>query len=179
MIVHNRLFLGRFLSHLRLPLYRNGYLLTLSSVGSSAFGLLFWALAARFYAPEVVGLQSAVLSAMMLLAGISVLSLNNVLIRFLQSAGQAAFRMVGFAYVVSVAASIVVSLAFVKAVGLWLPALQFLGQSPAWLISFLAATAAWCIFSLQDYALIGLRQTQWIPIENLLFSFAKIVLLVA
>jgi O-antigen/teichoic acid export membrane protein len=35
-----------------------------------------------------------------------------------------------------------------------------------------------CIFVLQDAVLIGLRQAMWVPIENIMFASAKIMLLV-
>ena len=63
-------------SHLRTPLFRNGYALLASSAATSALGLFYWVLAARYYSTETVGLGSALLSAMMLLSGIAQLSLN-------------------------------------------------------------------------------------------------------
>src|SRR5258708_130668 len=126
----------RVIFHLRTPLYRNGYLLTLSSVGQAGFGLIFWALAAHNYPAEIVGLQSAVLSAMMLLSGVAVLSLNNVLIRYVQPAGQATYRLIGFAYVVSAGASVAMSLFFLEGLAVWIPSLRFLRDSPGWIVSF-------------------------------------------
>ena len=164
--------------HLRTPLYRNGYLLTLSSFGSAGFGLVFWALATHYYPAEIVGLQSAALSAMMLLAGLAVLGLNNVLLRYIQQAGPASYRLIGITYAMSAGTSVVISLVFLKSVAIWFPSLRALGDTPAWTIAFVLATAAWCIFTLQDYALTGLRQAQWIPLENILFSLVKVVLLV-
>jgi O-antigen/teichoic acid export membrane protein len=164
-------------AHLRIPLYRNAYLLTISSGGSAVLGLVFWSLAARFYPPEVVGLDSALLSAMLLLAGIATFSFNNVLIRFIQPAGQQAKRLIATAYAVSFAASVPISLLFLVAASTWLPGLRVVDRSPAWILAFAASVAAWCIFALQDYALTGLRQAHWIPVENILFGLLKIVLL--
>ena len=62
---------GRVASHLRLPLFRNGYALIIGSAATSGLGLVYWVLAARFYSAEMVGLSSAALSAMLLLSGIS------------------------------------------------------------------------------------------------------------
>jgi len=47
------------------------------------------------------------------------------------------------------------------------------------MITFVVATIASCIFVQQDGALIGLRQAHWVPVENILFASAKIVLLLA
>jgi O-antigen/teichoic acid export membrane protein len=164
--------------HLSTPLYRNAYLLTISSGGSAALGLVFWSLAARYYPPEVVGLDSALLAAMLLLAGIATFSLNNVLIRFIQPAGRQASRLIALAYAISVTASVPVSLIFLAGAAAWLPGLRIVDTSLVWTIAFTASVAAWCMFALQDFALTGLRQAQWIPIENILFGLLKIGLLI-
>jgi hypothetical protein len=39
---------------------------------------------------------------------------------------------------------------------------------------FLAATVAWCIFTLQDCVLTGLRRSIWVPVESVAFGVAKI-----
>ena len=50
-----------------------------------------------------------------------------------------------------------------------------------WLVGawFVVSAIAWCIFTLQDSVLAGLRQAPRIPVENCLFSSLKIVLLLA
>ena len=49
---------------------------------------------------------------------------------------------------------------------------------PAALLWFGLATMMWCVFTVQDSVLAGLKQTLWIPLENTIFAIAKIVLLV-
>jgi O-antigen/teichoic acid export membrane protein len=56
--------------------------------------------------------------------------------------------------------------------------LDFL-QEPVWLVGFTLATAATTIFTLEDSVLTGLGAARWIPLENSLYSAAKLVLLVA
>jgi O-antigen/teichoic acid export membrane protein len=46
------------------------------------------------------------------------------------------------------------------------------------IIGFVLATVASSIFVQQDGALIGMRQAHWVPVENTLFSSAKILMLV-
>src|SRR5205814_7849187 len=77
----------RLTDHLRLPLFRNGYALLFSGAATSGLGLLYWAVAARLYPLATVGLNSALLSAMLLLSCMAQLSLNNVLVRFIPAAG--------------------------------------------------------------------------------------------
>jgi hypothetical protein len=70
-------------AHLRDPLHRTGYLLLLGAGVGSLLGFLFWGVAAHEYSARNVGLNSAVISAMMLVSGACQLGLNAVLVRYL------------------------------------------------------------------------------------------------
>jgi O-antigen/teichoic acid export membrane protein len=168
---------GRLGGHLRTPLYRNGYALLASGAITSILGLVYWTLAARLYSAEIVGLNSALLAAMLLLSGLAQLSLNNVLVRFVPVAGPKTARLIGYSYLASACAAAIFSITFIVGVGYFAPALIFLGQSPQWQWSFGLAITAWTIFVLQDSVLTGLRQTTWVPIENTIFAVVKILLL--
>ena len=61
--------LARLVAHLRTPLYWNGYALILSSGATSGLGMIYWIVAAQAYSAEAVGLNSAMIAAMMFLAG--------------------------------------------------------------------------------------------------------------
>jgi O-antigen/teichoic acid export membrane protein len=163
----------------RRPLYRNGYALILSAAASSALGLAYWALVARDYSVEAVGRNSAAISAMLFVAGLSHLDLGNVLLRFLPRAGRATARLVGFSYVANACATACVSLASLVLLRAWVPELGFLTSSPWEASWFVAATVAWSVFSLQDELLAGLRQAEWVPVKNVAFALAKIALVAA
>jgi O-antigen/teichoic acid export membrane protein len=166
-------------AHLATPLYRNAYLLILGAGATSLLGFLFWALAARRYSAEVVGLNTAVISAMMLVSGACQLGLSSILIRYLPRAGHATRRLVVSSYVLAGTLSAVVALVMALTSASWSPSLAFLGNQGRWLAGFAIATTAWTIFCLQDAVMAGMRQAQWVTIENSLFSAAKIALLVA
>lgn len=170
--------LSRLVSHLRSPLYRNGYALVFNSGATGGLGLVYWVIAARLYPAGVVGLNSALLAAMQFLAGIALLSLNNVLLRFIPPAGRNTPRLIGSAYGLCLVTALVVGLGFTLGAKWWAPSLAFLGADPAWLITFVLSILLWCIFVLQDSALTGLRQAVWVPVENIAFGVVKIVLLV-
>lgn len=168
----------RIVDHLREPLYRNGYALVFSSAATSGLGMIYWIVAARTYSPEIVGLNSAVISAMIFLANFSQLNLHNALNRFLPGAGKGSRRMVLYSYLISLTVAALSSLFFVFGIRIWAPSLGFLGSSLGFILWFVGATMSWCIFVLQDSALVGMRQAIWVPIENLFFALAKIGLLV-
>ena len=169
---------SRFVAHLYIPLYRNGYALILSSALTSLLGVVYWILAAHRYPPEEVGLNSVAISAMMFLAGVAELNLMSALIRFIPNAGQTTRRLVGLAYLTSVLVALLVTAIFVVWLKLETSPLTSLNSIPYFTPWFIAATMAWCIFVLQDSVLTGLRQAVWVPLENGFFAVAKIVLLV-
>lgn len=168
---------GRFIAHLRLPLFRNGYALILGAGASSVLGMFYWLLAARTYSPGILGLNSAMISALMLLSEVSQLNLTSAMIRFIPRAGRGARQLVRWAYICSSIFAITVSLVFVAGIPIWAPALEILRSNLAMIGLFTAATVLWGIFALQDDILIGLRQAVWVPIENFVFTLLKIALL--
>ena len=93
--------MSRLLAHLRTPLYRNAYAWLFSTGLSSALGIMYWVLAARFYTPEVVGFSAALVSSMIFIAGVSQLNLMSALVRFIPTAGNNTTRLTLGAYGVS------------------------------------------------------------------------------
>ena len=178
MIAEAWVFKGKLLAHARTPLYGNGYALVISSGVSSALGLLYWALAARLYSADAVGLNAATISAMMFLAGLAQLNLMSALMRFVPEAGRQATKFILITFGVSMALAAMASFVFGQGIGVFVPSLAAIGASPTLLLWFAAATAAWCVFVLEDSAITGLRRTSWVPISNTGFSILKIVLLV-
>jgi O-antigen/teichoic acid export membrane protein len=162
------------MEHVRSPLYRNGYALVLSSATTSALGMIYWILAARNYSTEVVGLNSAALSAIMFLSNMSQLNLMSALNRFIPSAGGGTRRLVMYSILISLAVALVASLVFIAGLGIWAPVLAFFGSSPFFVAWFTLTVMAWCIFMLQDAALTGLRLATWVPVENTVFAVLKI-----
>ena len=161
----------------RTPLYRNGAALMFSGAATSALGLVYWGLAARCYTPQAVGLNSAALSALTLIAAIAQLGLNSALVRFGPAAGKTIYRLALGSYAISTAAAALAGLAFSLGVRRWAPGLQFFLATPPRLAGFALAVMTWCVFSLQDSLLTGLRQAAWVPLENILFSLLKILLM--
>lgn len=170
--------LARLFAHAQLPLFRNAYALIISAASTSGLGFIFWVVAARYYTPETVGLNSAAISAMMLIAGLAQFNLRAAMIRFIPSTGRATVRLVAYSYFLTLIAAACICAFFVSQLNAWGSALDFLGSRPLSTLWFTAAAMSWAIFSLQDKVLIGLRQASWLPIENFLFASAKIALLV-
>jgi O-antigen/teichoic acid export membrane protein len=164
-------------THLRIPLYREGYALILGSAITSVIGLGYWILAAHSYRPEIVGLNSAAISAMMFLAGLAQLNLVSALIRFVPTAGRMTRTLIACSYLVAFLPAALASSIFLLGVRIWAPNLSFLTSSSWFAVWFAAAALGWCAYLLQDAALTGLRRALWVPVDGTVFSGAKIILL--
>jgi O-antigen/teichoic acid export membrane protein len=151
----------------------NAIALMLSSGGTAAFGVVFWATAAHLASAKNVGKASAEIAAMMLLANLAQLSFTTIFDRFLPIAGNRTHRFVTSAYAMCIAVAFIIGTLYIR-VGF---GRNFIPSSFGWRELFIVAVALWTIFVLQDSVLTGLRATKWVPVENILFSIAKICLL--
>ncbi len=131
--------------------------------------------AARYYPNEAVGRNSALISAMTLISGLSQLNLRSFLTRFVSQAGLGTRRLVLGAYIVSSITAVIVSCIFLWGIDFWSPRMSFITSSLTLASGFVVATMAWGIFVLQDSTLTGLRQAFWVPIENTTFAVAKLL----
>lgn len=169
---------ARLRGHLDVPLYRNGYALAVAAAATSLSGFVYWIIAARLYPASVVGIGSAVISAMNFLSGIGQLGLTSALARFLPDAGVGGRKLIAVSYAVSVLLSTGLGAIFVAGVDVWAPSLAFLQTDPWWFTCFVLSTGGWTIFTLQDSALAGLRRAVWVTVENVAFSLVRLLLLV-
>jgi len=157
----------RLLEHLRTPLHRDGYALALNTALTAVLGLAYWIVAAHAFSARAIGLNAALISAMMFVAGVSTLNLSNIFVRFLPEAGPDVRRFVLLAYTVA---------ALVAAFGASL--LMLFADEPGRLrLWFVVASVAWCLFVLQDGVLTALGRAVWVPVENAGFSILKLGLL--
>lgn len=164
--------------HVRTPLFRNAYALIVNTGVTAILGFVYWVVAARFYSTRDVGLAAAAISAMTLLAGLSLFNLEAVLVRFVPIAGASTRRLAISVYAISGVAATILAALFILGLDIWEPTLGFLKASGGG-VWFVIATVAWMIFVLQDGILVGLGRAVWVPIENAIFGVGKLVLLVA
>lgn len=147
--------------------------LLISNATGAVLGVAFWAVAARLYTPTDVGYGVAAISAMLLLASIAQLNLSAVFPRFLHASGAKAPSVLRAGYSVSILVALVAGTVFLLFTGHH----NYLAGGTLGAGFFLVAVVLWVIFTIQDSALIGLRATFWVPVENTSFSMVKIVLL--
>jgi O-antigen/teichoic acid export membrane protein len=170
---------GRFIGAVRNPLYRSGYALVANTVGTTALGVVYWALATHLYSKQAVGQNSALFSALLLASSIAQLNLYNTLPRFLAPARRMAGRLIVYSYSVTTVVSLVTGIAFVLIMPRLSAHWQFLGDSAPLAGLFVAAMLVWGIFALEDAALTGLGRAVVVPIENTGYGVVKLVVLLA
>jgi O-antigen/teichoic acid export membrane protein len=155
-------------------LERNALYLMAGTVLTAGVGMVFWVAAARFYETAEVGRASAVISTAAFLGSLSHLNLGQVYARFLPAAGQQTRYLVARGLVLIGTVGVLVGTGFVL---LWPSEVLFASTAEA--AFFPLAVAVLAVFTVQDFVLLGLRGASWIPMKNLAFSVAKLVLLVA
>ena len=159
------------------PLRRNADALIVGTVLTSALGLVFWALAARWLPASAVGIGAALMSTVALLANFATLGMRNGLVRFLPAAGAGSVRLILTSYAICGGAAMLAAGIFLAGQPLWAGKLGFLRESPLTALLFVTGTAVWVVFVLQDQVLIGLRRTGWVPLQNGVCSVLKIAAL--
>jgi O-antigen/teichoic acid export membrane protein len=164
--------------HLDAPLFRNAYALVVNTGITALLGFVYWVVAARLFTTNDVGLAAAAISAMTLLAGISLLNMEAVLVRFIPIAGRQTRRLVLGVFAGCSVLAVITSTIFIVGLPVWTPSLDFLVTHFNG-FGFIGATLAWSYFILLDGILVGLGRAVWVPVENALFGVAKLAFLLA
>src|SRR5437764_12394778 len=119
---------ARFGAHVRVPLHRDAYALVANSGFTAAAGLLYWIIAAKAFSAHALGLNSALISSMMFLAGVAGLNLSNVVVRFLPEAGLQAKRLVAACYALPAALAAIAAIVFVTRASTWASGLDLVAS---------------------------------------------------
>ncbi|HLK45671.1 MAG TPA: lipopolysaccharide biosynthesis protein [Acidimicrobiales bacterium] len=154
-------------------LVRTTSALVISNGTSAVLGVAFWTVAARVFSAKDVGYGAAEVSAMTVVSSFAFLNLGTIFPRFLYPAGARAGQVLKAGYAASLSIGLVASIVF-----LVLPIRHdYIEPGLAPRVFFVVAVLLWIVFTIEDSALVGLRSTFWVPVENTSFSIAKIALL--
>jgi O-antigen/teichoic acid export membrane protein len=168
---------GRRAIHLlRTPLFTNAFYLWGTAAGAAVAGFAFWALVARLYDADEVGLGSAALSIVTLLAMFSHLGLGTGLIRFLPESGAGGPRLANAVFTTSVVGAVVSSAVFLVGVPLWAPSLDFLREQPLYTLAFISFVIASTLYAVQTYAFMAIRKAKYILVQVTFLQVTRLVL---
>ena len=156
-----------------------GLALSISSALGALAGLASWLIAARLLPQAEVGHAAAVVSAFILIAGITQLNLGLGLIRWLPVAGRHAQPLVWRSLLLIMPLSAIVGLGYVIVVpDLARTAAGVDGSLAVGMCLFALATAGWGVFVVHDYILVAIGKPWWTVWRNGLFAIVRISLLV-
>src|SRR3989338_6119351 len=153
------------------PLYRNSMYLILNSFVMALFGFVFWSLAARTFSSSEVGLATAVISAVSLVANISLLGFNVSILKFKDKS---------LNYTALVLCSIVsffVASSFLFGMHLFVPSLQFLSSSGSYAFAFVIFSLISVVYAILNSILISQEKSFIVLVKDTLFSILKVAFL--
>lgn len=157
-------------------LYRNSIYLMLSTYVQAGFGFFFWLIAARLYTPNEVGLATALISAITLLATLSLVGMDNSLIRYLPEAKKPA-QFISNALTLVAVAALVVGLVYVFGIGLFAPKLEFIRGSWEHIALTVLMTMGAALCTVADYIFMAFRRSGFVLGKGIVLSVAKVGLL--
>ena len=163
------------IEHIRSPLYRNSFFLMANTVLTSGLGFFFWMVVARFYTESEVGWGSATISAISLLATLSVPGFSAALIRFLPKAEKPQ-EMINSCLTISGAIAVVLSLVFVAGLDIWSPALAFIKSNIIFAAAFVFFVLVQVLFGVIGSVFIARRRADFTLFKSAIFSLLKIPL---
>jgi O-antigen/teichoic acid export membrane protein len=157
------------------PLYANALYLMLSTIVTSLSGFFFWLIVARFYSESVVGYSSAIISALNLLAILSLVGLNILLVRFLPRADDP-HKMINTCFTLSSLISLLAAGVFLAGLDFWSPALSFIRENAVFCLAFLFFVVLWTLSLSIESAFLAKRRTGFTLSKNTIFSLLKLPL---
>jgi len=148
--------------------------MAVSMLITSLSGFLLWIVVARQLDTTEVGALTGIVNSFLLVSAFSQLSLNLGLNRFLPTAGSGASSMLAGVYGIVAISTLVFAAVFVMT-PLGDTANEYL-SAPFLMIFGMALV--WNLFALQDQGLAGLGRSTWIPVENGIFSLARLLVII-
>jgi len=163
------------LEHIKSPLYRNSFFLMASTVVTTGLGFFFWMVVARFYTEAEVGWGAAIISAMSLLALLSVPGFGAALIRFLPKAEKPQ-DMINSCLTLSGIIALVLAVIFIAGLDIWSPALGFIKENAIFAAAFVLFVLVQTLAGVIISVFIANRRADFVLSKNAIFSLLKIPL---
>ena len=166
----------RPLALLRTPLYANALYLWFSTAGGAVIGFAFWALVARLYDADDVGLGAAALAILTLLSMFSHLGLGLGLMRFLPQSGPRGPRLANAVFTTSVVSAVVASTVFLIWVPLWAPSLGFLREQPLYFAASISLVVFVTLSGIQANVFLAIRKGRYILVQVIFTQLSRLAL---
>ncbi len=154
-------------------LYRDALSLASSSMLTALFGVGFWALCGKLIPPEVLGVQTALLSIIFAPAIVVASGVGDAFTAIVPVSGPDREKVVARGYRLVLVMSAISGLAAGIVAAVFLPETR--GSVPIALL-VMAGVMTWSLFVVQDPALTSMGKAHWLPVENGSVSILKVLL---
>lgn len=155
-------------------LHSNALFLIVAQGVMTVFGYVFWIIIARFYKSHDVGIASTLISVATLISQISILGLNNALVRFLPTSNQKNDKINTCLWLVTIA-SAVIALGYLVGLPFFSPKLLFIRHEPLFLGLFLLSMVLVTINTFTDSVFLANRATKYNVIIYLCYSIIRLI----
>jgi O-antigen/teichoic acid export membrane protein len=166
---------GRAWDQVKSPLYRNAFFIMLTSVIGGALGVFFWFILVNTYKKEDAGAALGLFQTLGFLGAVGSLGLGTGIIRFLPETEDKA-SLINAALTLAGAASLLLSVGFLLAIPIVLPALAFVLLDPLYIVTIIVCTVAIGMAPILDEAAIAARRADLQTWRNTTFALVKIPL---
>ncbi len=156
-------------------LYRNSFYLILATAVLAGFGFFFWLISAHYISAEQIGIATALISAMNIIAILSLIGFDSAIVRFLWHSTKRNDKL-NTAIILVGSAATLLSTAFLLFLPYISPKLEFIRNSPLTLFAFIIFCVMSSINILTDAVFLAYRKTDFSMIINTIFSFVKMLL---
>jgi len=155
-------------------LYKDAGSLAFSSLAAAVFGAAFWAIAARIYPPEQVGVMTAVLAVINALGTVLAAASGDSFTALLPAVGSSRYQLYRFGFRRHLILSTIGGLGG-AGVTIWLLP-QVRGSAAVAALVF-AGTLAYSTLLLQNLTLLAVGHAKLVPVSNIGASAGRIVIL--
>lgn len=157
-------------------LYRNALYLIMSNLVVPITGFIFWVIVARIYLPEEVGLASAVIAVITLLATLSTLGLEFAVIRFLPQSDNNTNLKINSYLTVSILSALFFCVIFLIGLKVWSPALLFLYHETVFLTTFVIFTITYTVCMIVVNIFVARRRAGFALLHSFILATLRLPL---
>lgn len=166
--------LGMYSHFLHDSLYRNSIYLMLTTFTGAFFGFFFWMINARLFSSEQIGLATALISSMTLIANFSLLGLNLGIIRYLPKSDRKTDK-INTVVAVTFLSTLIVTLIYLIGLPSFSPRLLFLKDNIFFVILFFIVTIFFTLDTIYSNVFIAYRNSKYVFYKSLVGNILKII----
>lgn len=156
-------------------LYRNSIYLMLSTGAMAFFGFFFWIINTRLFKPDQIGIATTLISVATLISSISLLGLNNGVIRYLPTSERKNLK-INTSFTLVAITSAFVALLYLIFINALSPKLFFVRENLFFAFFFVLFVIFTSLNTISESIFIAYRSSKYILIKNTLSSIVKLIL---